>query len=339
MENVNGRRCKTCWLRSHDCYCEHVKQFKNLCNWEIKKDQLIKTQNTIGISLEIDVCIYYHFMEIGRSANTAHLLEAICASKKEDSFPIHCNSAIFGNSKEEEILLDQMRPIDDLHGKRSTEDITVACVMFPSKESITLSTYIDNLMDNLSNQSSNNPSEDHKINSKVTLRLVMLDGTYPCSRRQLKHLTKCCTLPGRGYALPLVKLRLDEQKGCQSAITGVMYQPGRDKLCTYQACIMAIQQIVEHIHHLNTIHAENNTTNSHETPLIVLSSSYQHYMTLCKSLLDELDNWIAFILKTKIKFGKSKPKFANKEVLHFTPSESLSKNLGRELFRTPILRN
>lgn len=90
--------------------------------------------------------------------------------------------------------------------------------MFPSKDSITLSTYIDQLMVNL--PATTNSS--HMLNSKVTLRLVMLDGTYPCSRRQLKHLIKCCALPGRGYALPLVKLRLDEQRGCQSAITGVM---------------------------------------------------------------------------------------------------------------------
>lgn len=67
----------------------------------------------MGIHFEIDVCIYYHFMEIGRSANTAHLLEAICeSSKDDDSFPIGCKSVIFGNSIEEEILLDQLRPIN-----------------------------------------------------------------------------------------------------------------------------------------------------------------------------------------------------------------------------------
>jgi len=100
------------------------------------------------------------------------------------------------------------------------------------------------------------------------------------------------------------------------------YQPGRDKLCTYQACVMAIQQVVEHIQHLNVTNAASSSA-----PIIVLPSSYHRYLTLCKSLLKELDNWIAFILKTKIKFGKSKPKFANKEVLHFKPSESVSKHL------------
>ena len=49
----------------------------------------------------------------------------------------------------------------------------------------------------------------------------MLDGTYPCSRRQLKHLRKCCAQPRRGYPLPVVKLHLDEF-GCKSAITGLM---------------------------------------------------------------------------------------------------------------------
>ena len=55
---------------------------------------------------------------------------------------------------------------------------------------------------------------------KLRIRLVMLDGTYPCSRRQLKHLRKCCDL--FGFPIPVVKLALDDREGCKSAITGLM---------------------------------------------------------------------------------------------------------------------
>lgn len=73
------------------------------------------------------------------------------------------------------------------------------------------------------------------------VRLIMLDGTFPAASRLAKYLVRCCDLRGIQPS-PIVKLDL-ENDCCKSAIAGMMYQPGRDKICTYQATVMAMQQV------------------------------------------------------------------------------------------------
>jgi DTW domain-containing protein YfiP len=59
-ELTSGNRCSKCWLRMRECFCYKLTQFRE----EIYGN---KAQN-------IRICIYYHFQEIGRSANTAHVV-------------------------------------------------------------------------------------------------------------------------------------------------------------------------------------------------------------------------------------------------------------------------
>lgn len=59
-------------------------------------------------------------------------------------------------------------------------------------------------------------------------------------------------------------------EGCRSAIVGIMQQPGAEKICSYQAVIIALQQLG----------VDSN---------------------LCSNLLMELDKWLAYILKRKVK--------------------------------------
>jgi DTW domain-containing protein YfiP len=73
------------------------------------------------------------------------------------------------------------------------------------------------------------------------VRLIMLDGTFPAASRLAKYLMRCCDLRGIQPS-PIVKLDL-ENDCCKSALAGMMYQPGRDKICTYQATVMAMQQV------------------------------------------------------------------------------------------------
>jgi len=80
---------------------------------------------------------------------------------------------------------------------------------------------------------------DH-AKSKV-VRLIMLDGTFPAASRLARFFMRCCELRGI-LPPPIVKLDL-ENDCCKSAIAGLMYQPGRDKICTYQATVMAMQQV------------------------------------------------------------------------------------------------
>ena len=80
---------------------------------------------------------------------------------------------------------------------------------------------------------------DHAKSKPV--RLIMLDGTFPAASRLAKYLMRCCDLRGIQPS-PIVKLDL-ENDCCKSALAGMMYQPGRDKICTYQATVMAMQQV------------------------------------------------------------------------------------------------
>jgi hypothetical protein len=103
------------------------------------------------------------------------------------------------------------------------------------------------------------------------VKLVMLDGTYPCASRQLKHIAGACKI--RKIPIPVVKLDLTDGF-CKSAIAGIMSQPGKEKICTYQALVMAMRQV---------------GTESH----------------FCDELFLELEYWLIHILKQKVKLGKN----------------------------------
>lgn len=99
---------------------------------------------------------------------------------------------------------------------------------------------------------------------KYDCRLVALDGTYGQANRQWKYLTHALALlssqtpsdttstttstpaptstsaqkvdssaPRAVMKLPVVKLDLEEGQ-CDSVLAGIMHQPGKDKVCTYQ---------------------------------------------------------------------------------------------------------
>ena len=58
-ESISTNRCPDCWLRKYECFCYSIKE-------------------NIDLSPPIGkVIIYYHFKELGRSCNTAHLLPLI----------------------------------------------------------------------------------------------------------------------------------------------------------------------------------------------------------------------------------------------------------------------
>jgi DTW domain-containing protein YfiP len=241
---VERRRCKTCWLRSHQCYCETLTK---------KRESYEK----ISPKPNVNVCIYYNPVEIGRSANTAHSLEATC--------PFICNSIIYGDLEKETALLDEIEA-------EYKNNALQTCIMFPCNEAKLLSEWMGGRPATM---------------SEKPIRLVMLDGTFPGASRQAKFLMNCCAL--RGVPAPLVKLDL-EDGACKSAMMGIMHPPGKDKICTLQATVMAMQQ-------------------AKVDPVF------------CQSLFDDLNDWIKYILKAKVKLGKTKEKTCMKYVMDVTPTE------------------
>lgn len=252
--DVDKSRCKVCWLRSHQCYCETLKQKKaTYDSWEPKPN--------------VNVCMYYNPVEIARSANTAHVLEATC--------PGIVYSIIQGDLQKEKELMDDIE-----REYRDNEPQTV--IMFPSKDAKLLSEWM--------------AARPTAVSDKP-VRLVMLDGTYPGATRIAKYMIKCCAV--RKIPAPLVKLDL-EGDSCKSAVAGMMYQPGKDKICTYQATVMAMQQ-------------------AGVDP------------ALCSSLHRDLQDWIGYILTSKVKLGKTKPRNSMKHVMDVTPDEFVAQKLVRTL--------
>lgn len=135
----------------------------------------------------------------------------------------------------------------------------------------------------------------------------MLDGTFPGASRIAKYLMYSCSL--RGIPCPVVKLDL-ENNACKSAVAGMMYQPGKDKICTYQAAVMAMQQA-------SVLTNDNITT----TTTSIATDK------LIKQLHQDLEDWIAYILHTKIKFGKSQPKRSMMHMMDTSPTELVAEIL------------
>ena len=267
---TSNERCRTCWLRHYDCYCTSLN----------KRRQHYIEQQQQGRGLQhVTTCMYYHYQEMGRSANTAHLLEAICP-------PEQFQVVMFGDVDAEQQL------VHEIH-QEAVSGTPITCVLYPTRDALLLSDWI----------AQRPPScRDRPI------RLVALDGTYAQASRQYKHLSKSLSLlydhhrnssphphpanpvnpanpsdrtsdpsldpaewaPSR---LPVVKLDL-EQGWCDSALAGIQHQPNAEKICTYQAVVMAMRQ-------------------AGERP------------ELCASLAADLDAFLTHILTKRIKFGNT----------------------------------
>jgi DTW domain-containing protein YfiP len=78
---------------------------------------------------KVKVCMYYHYQEIGRSANTAHLFGALCPSATE--------SIIFGDvAKEQQLVREIKREYD--------EGEPITCILYPDRSAVLLSEWIKN---------------------------------------------------------------------------------------------------------------------------------------------------------------------------------------------------
>ena len=76
------RRCRNCWLAFRICYCSTLKARSSLYS---------------SCGLKTQVLLYYDPKEIGRSANTGHIMEIVA--------PQWCSSLIYGNIDGERRLL------------------------------------------------------------------------------------------------------------------------------------------------------------------------------------------------------------------------------------------
>lgn len=231
-----SERCGQCWLRSYDCICAEFIDKRRI----FYEDLLSSSIN--HVSNNFKVLMYYHYQEIGRSANTAHILEALLP-------PSHCQRLTFTDWKNEQILCDEIY-------EEIISDTPQTIILYPSANAVLLSEWMKG-----------------RKNKSSPVRLVALDGTYSQASRQFKYLSKSISLKGDGKVeLPVVKLDLEQGK-CISAYAGIQHQPNQEKICSYQAVVMALQQLC--------------------------ASS-----DLCSNLFQDLDTFIKYLLQLKVKLGK-----------------------------------
>lgn len=142
-----------------------------------------------------------------------------------------CTSLLFGDNNAESALIDEI--CDEINEGRPT-----TCILYPTPTALSLGDWIRSRPPASSQQPAAGAKYQQPAAGGAAVRVVVLDGTYNQANRQWKYLTKALAQRYRegrvvSAALPVVKLDLEEGK-CKSAIAGIMSQPGKEKICSYQ---------------------------------------------------------------------------------------------------------
>lgn len=195
---LSGLRCGKCWLRYYDCYCNYISQRK------VSLDLICNSK------LLVHIFIYYHYKEIGRSANTAHLLELLIPHSK-------ITRLIYGYDLEKEKAMIEMI-IDE-----SKSFNIKTCILYPTKTSELLSKWIT--ANNIRKFEANSSCDNNNYDNNTTINIIALDGTYGQAETQFKYLKKILLLANVN-PIPVVKLDL-ENGYCMSMMTGLMSQVGK----------------------------------------------------------------------------------------------------------------
>lgn len=289
-------RCLSCWLRSYQCHCSVLSEQQTLLQQDI----------SILKNLSVEIVLYYNYMEIGRSANTAHIFQILC--------PAITKQLVLGDELAEEELFQTI-------AAEREAGIEKTCMLYPSSTSISLNDWLQTVKQQQQQQrrrhraapvGQHNDDSDDSDHGIPSVRLILLDGTYPGASRVARFLSKATARlaassnstshsashsNGDGYSgIPCVALDLHEN-GLRSAVAGMMYQPAKDKICTFQAIALALQQVI--------VQGDGKIITTRPIGL----------------LLEYLDHWIHFLLQSAIKLGKSKDKKSLQDVDN-TPSQS-----------------
>ena len=196
------------------------------------------------------------------------------------------------------------------------------CILYPTKDAPTVEEWKSQIGANASSASSvaEKESETTKAKGKSSssstpegiqlprpqsqykYRLIALDGTYKEASRMYRHLERCLhVLLGEGEGegeeggegggkgeggvqLPVAKLDLGES-GIASAYLGLQNQPDKNKICTYQACVLAFRQLGESSETCDWLDAQ-----LHQFIEYVLASDIKHAKPLHKSKKWRPDN-------------------------------------------------
>ena len=150
-------RCEVCWLRRYECFCNEMKNM----------GMTLSQFQDSNYPLKIKVCLYYHYQEVGRSPNTAHVFEAISSFADQNIFS-ECEVIIFGDSEKESQLLK------DINNDIESNDFKT-CILYPAPYCKSIHDWV---LTAAKSKRESQVTQTSNYDTKDTFRLVLLDGTY-----------------------------------------------------------------------------------------------------------------------------------------------------------------
>ncbi len=329
QEVASGTRCGVCWLRDYDCYCGNIPPLREKFHQDIVDVEEV-------LEIHVEFLLYYHYLEIGRSANTAHLLQALLSALPQEKYVKVVPK--FVPTVKQLILVDVEEESRFWEGvyqeaqKPLHERDAFTSVLYPCRHSVPLSQWLN---ENQILQSGYSPTslsditdavkgEGCQVNRRKTVRFVLLDGTYSTAAKIARYLEQyshqvfpdASIYPTNPLAFVSLELESASEDGeasyVKSALAGIMYQPAKEKICSYQAMVIAMKDVYTAV-----LERQHGQSRSQEQ----IGHSSKQVAALFNGLIEELHKWIAYLLKNKIKFGKpTNKRGANKEVDN-TPAE------------------
>ena len=141
--------------------------------------------------------------------------------------------------------------------------------------------------------------------------MILIDGTYAQASKQFKYLCKCNDSLSLG--LTFVQLDMDEG-GCESALSKIIDQPGKSKICTHQAAIMAIREVRDALA-LYRPRLTGKCMKGHPEPDEIRAGHPEPDEIRSGIIRDfevwslHLDSWLAYILSSKVKQGQKQVQY------------------------------
>lgn len=162
-EKIQGNRCPACWLRLRQCHCDYLQP---------RKEQY--TTELLNCPAFPEFIMYYHFRELGRSANTAHIFDAI----------LGCKKIVFGDLEAEEQLADEIAAEYHCMHRDGEVSSTVTIILYPSRDSKGINEWTQG------RRSLFLDPTRWKSAARPRTRCVLLDGTYSDAEKIIKHMEK-----------------------------------------------------------------------------------------------------------------------------------------------------
>ena len=200
-QNNNTRRCEKCWHNRSYCICGQLKELLlssmrgNNGDKKQLEHELTFMQQGMKMPIKIKLCVLMHSKEYFCAGNSAKLLFSLLPEDYTELF-------LYGKTGEVERLYREINQAsstpsdDDRTQQRQRQQHTM--ILWPGKHSMTVQEFLSRVLDDVGKRNHTDASDfttssdciDKNENCAITIRAIVLDGTYTQARNMLSSLTK-----------------------------------------------------------------------------------------------------------------------------------------------------